>query len=252
MFLFIISAIEGMTEFLPISSTAHILFFQKLFNIPNITMEYIVTTQLGAISAIFVFYPQKIRIIVSEVIMLKPKLITTLIIITLPTLIIGFVLHILGVFHKIPTFIITINLIIGGIVMLIFAKTEGSSDNILAISTKDAIKIGIFQVFSLIPGVSRSLSVILGGIACNLSRKSAIEISLLSGFPVIFAATFLEIATKPLTNVNLYNLLLHTFVAFVFSCLGVFLMQRLANNRWDFHTFGMYRIIFGMVALFVM
>lgn len=248
MFLLLISIIVGITEFLPVSSTAHILLMKNILDVKNITIEYMVSVQLGAISAIFIFYFNRIKVIVKEIFTLKPKLITTLTIVSIPTLVCGLILHSTGIFQKIPFFIININLIIGGIVMLIFANKQGLNDDIMKISYKESLKIGLFQIFSLIPGVSRSFSVILGGLFSNLTRPAALEIALLSGFPIMLAATVLEIS-EITSTIHIMFLFKHMFVAFLFSCFSVFAIKKVVKYHNTFIIFGFYRIIIGTIAL---
>jgi undecaprenyl-diphosphatase len=248
----IISAIEGLTEFLPISSTAHILFLGHIFDI-QLQMEYIVSIQLGAILAVFFLYNHRIKIIIHEIRTNKPQLITTLIIITIPAIIVGSILHIIDFLHFIPIKLMQINLILGGVLMLIFRKSSGENNNIMNISHSSALKIGLFQIIALIPGVSRSASIIFGGIFSGLSKQCAIEVSFLSGLPIITAASFLEIYSgySRGTSLELTLLTVNVTIAFIFSCIGIVCLKWMVKYNRDFEIFGFYRIIIGSALFFI-
>lgn len=251
--IFIISAIEGLTEFLPVSSTSHILLLSYFLDF-KIGNEYLIGIQCGAMFAVFFLYRQRMQVLFHEVISLKPKLITTLSIITVPSLMMGLILHKMNFLNNISLKIMVINLIIGGILMLIFRKYSGRNDNILNISLKSAFIISIFQIVAFYPGVSRSASVIFGGMYIGLSRRAAIEISFLSGLPVIFCASVFEIYTEYTNNTHMQSfssLLIGMFVAFIFACIGIIVLKKLVKIGKDFEIFGVYRILMGVVLFFI-
>ncbi|MDA0617652.1 MAG: undecaprenyl-diphosphate phosphatase [Proteobacteria bacterium] len=244
-----ISAIEGLTEFLPVSSTAHILILSHMLDI-KLGMEYIVAVQLGAILSVFALYPNRIRQIFLELCHFKGGLWVRVLIITMPTLIIGFIFHIMNMLSVFSLHIMQINLIIGGIIMLIFRKSSGKVSDIHSISKKAAFIIGLFQIVSLIPGVSRSASVIFGGLFTGLSRKLAIEISFISGIPVIFGASVLEIYSSYSQGVALQSpatLVLNMAISSAFACMGILLLKWFASVNKDFEIFGIYRIMMGVL-----
>ena len=252
--LFFISAIEGLTEFLPVSSTAHILVFAKMFKVA-LGMEYIVGVQLGAMLAVFVLYKERMKIIFIEVFTLKPKLVNTIIIITIPSIFCGIIFHKFDIFNIISWKVISINLIFGGVLMLIFRQYSGKEQDIMEISKISALKIGFFQTLAFIPGMSRSASVIFGGLFTGLSRKCAIEISFLSGLPIIFAASVLEFFasySKGSAMQSFTVLFFSMCVSFVFACIGIQGLKFIADFKKDFEIFGIYRIIMGVVLFFIM
>ena len=255
-FIFLISAVEGLTEFLPVSSTAHILLLSHFLNV-QLGMEFVVGVQLGAILAVFVSYKKYIGIIFAEVVSRKPKLILTLIVITLPTLIAGFALHKLGylaVFEANILKIMGINLLIGGVIMLIFRKKSGNQGDILQISHTTAAKIGLIQTISLIPGVSRSASVVFGGIFSGLSKSTAMELSFLTGVPIILCATVFEFWNSYASGTSMQSpivLISSMFVAFLFAFLSIKILKTLVKSGKDFEFFGIYRIILGCALLFI-
>lgn len=250
----LISATEGLTEFLPVSSTAHILVLGYLTDI-KIGMEFLVGIQLGAVLAVCFLYFTRIKEICAEILTFKLNLATKFILITLPACLFGAVISSIGYFEFFPKYTINITLIFGGIVMLYFQKYSGSINDIRKLSNKHAIIIGLFQAISLIPGVSRSASVIVGALVCGASRRAAIEISFLSGVPIILAATVLEVYKGFKTGVHIqsYGELSIGFIcAFIFACIGIRLLKSLSNANIDFKFFGIYRIIMGSLLFFVM
>ncbi len=254
--IFLISAIEGLTEFFPVSSTAHILLASYFLNIP-LGMEFVVGVQLGAILAVFVSYKKYVNIIFCEIISLKPKILITLIAITLPTLLMGFALHKFGyleVFEDNIMKIMGINLFIGGVVMLIFRKKSGNQTEISQISKATAFKIGLIQTISLVPGVSRSASVVFGGIFLGLSKSTAMELSFLAGVPIILCATVFEFWNSYSLGMSLQSpivLISSMFVAFLFAFLSIKILKMLVQSGRDFEFFGVYRIILGCVLFFL-
>ena len=255
--IFLISAVEGLTEFFPVSSTAHILILSRLFEI-KLGMEFIVGVQLGAIFAVFLSYTKYIKAIFSEIIAMKPRLSLSLAIITTPTLIAGFALHKLGyleIFEAKIMQIMGINLFIGGVIMLIFRKKSGTQTDISQISPLTSLKIGLIQSISLVPGVSRSASVVFGGIFLGLSKSAAMELSFLSGVPIILCATVFELWNSYSSGTSVQSpivLISSMFASFLFAFLGIKILKILVKLGKDFEFFGIYRIIMGVLLFFIM
>jgi undecaprenyl-diphosphatase len=249
----LISAIEGITEFLPISSTAHILIVGHFVSF-EVTMEFLVGIQAGAILAVSFLYFTHIKQMLAEFITLNFNIIPKLALVTIPTCIIGFILSQFGYLELFPKNIMNFSLIIGGFVMLFYYKTSGSVDKFEQITYKQAVIIGFFQTIALIPGVSRSASVIVGGLVCNLKRNAAVELSFISGVPIILIATAFQIFKSYNNGASVHNYT-HLAIGFVFSflfaCLGIVILKRLVKMQIDFKFFGIYRIIMGFVLFFI-
>lgn len=248
-----ISVIEGFTEFLPISSTAHILIFSKLLDL-KITMDFLVGIQSGAILAVVFLYFGHIKTIFSEILSLKFNIIPKLIVITIPTCIAGFILSKLDYINLFSQYAIPTALILGGIIMLALQKKTGTIEEISQITYKNALTIGTFQMIALIPGVSRSASAMIGSLICKTTHKAAAEISFLSGIPIIFIASIYTIFKnyKNGENVlNFYNLGMGFCFSFCFACLGIKMLQFLIKFKIDFKFFGIYRIVIGFLLFFI-
>lgn len=245
----ILAIIEGITEFLPVSSTGHMILAQSLMNVKDeeFAKTFEIVIQLGAILSVLTIYYK--RFLVSFDIYLK------LGVAFLPTGIVGFFAYkTIKAYLFNPVTVIT-TLIIGGIVLiLIDSWTKNKKSEYTAIeniSYKNAIVIGLFQCLSMIPGVSRAAATIIGGLFAGFDRKQAAEFSFLLAIPTMFAATGYDLL-KSKDNIHSEDitlLLLGAMVAFIVAIIAVkgfiaFL------NKYGFKFFGIYRIAIG--ALFIM
>ncbi|KKU09631.1 MAG: Undecaprenyl-diphosphatase [Candidatus Woesebacteria bacterium GW2011_GWB1_45_5] len=237
----ILSAVEGLTEFLPISSTGHLILISKLLGITesDFTKTFEIAIQLGAILSIVVLYFKKF---ITDIELYK-KLFFAFI----PTAAVGFFLYpfIKGFLLGSST-ITLITLFLGGFVLIFFKKENSGSKKI---GYKEAFLIGVFQSVSIIPGVSRAAATIIGGLLVGLNRKNATEFSFLLAVPTMFAATALDIykSSAILNSSNVPSLLTGTFFSFIFAMLAVkFLVDYVKTH--DFTAFGVYRIL--LAALF--
>ncbi|MEK7110997.1 MAG: undecaprenyl-diphosphate phosphatase, partial [Patescibacteria group bacterium] len=189
----ILSIVEGITEFLPISSTGHLILVSKLLNLPQteFVKSFEIIIQLGAIMAVVVLYFKKLI----DDKKLFPKVLTAFI----PSAIIGFVLYKFIKQYLIGNpQIVLISLFIGGILLIILEKilVKIKIKNYLEIEElglKSCLLIGLSQTVSMIPGVSRAAATIIGGMSVGLSRQSAVEFSFLLAVPTMAAATGLDL-----------------------------------------------------------
>lgn len=250
----LLGIIEGLTEFIPVSSTAHLLISSYLidFNtIQNGLFEIVI--QLGAILAICVNYKEKIFNIVVNIKDTKSqKFSINIILAFLPAAILGLLFHkfIKEVFFT--NYSIAIALIIGGIAMLVFDKKnqDSQSTNIDEVSPKQALLIGLFQAIAMIPGTSRSGATIIGGLITGLNRKTATEFSFFLAIPTIAAATFYDLF-KNLDSLNYDNIQL-ILIGLVSSFLSALVVIKWFINfvsKNSFFAFAIYRIIIGIIIL---
>lgn len=248
----ILGIIEGITEFLPISSTAHLIISASWLKIPdtNTLKSFLIAIQLGAILSVAVLY---IKRVIKE-----PGLILKIGAAFIPTTIIGLAAYKLvknWLMDSLP--LIAAMLIIGGIILIIlenyFAK-KNSFQNKTEIELKDlsykkAALIGVFQSLAIVPGVSRSAATIMGGLSIGISRKNIVEFSFLLALPTMAGATFLDLYKEPpiLTNGDLIIWAVGLITAFITAILGIkFFLKFIQKN--DFKIFGWYRIIAGLVV----
>lgn len=253
---FLLGAIEGITEFLPISSTAHLILFSNLFNIPQSDFHKFleIFIQSGAILAVIFNY---FKFILNNK-HLIPKLITSFI----PTAIISLIFYklIKNIFFENQIIIISA-LILGGTIFIIFEllinkKIIQLQYNLNNLSFFQALLIGIFQSLAIIPGISRAGSVILGMLFLKFQRKDAIIYSFLLAVPTIISASLYDLYKVGINNLvfnfdNIFYLMISFLTSFIFAFLTINWLINYLNKN-SFIIFGYYRIIFGILFLIIL
>lgn len=250
----ITAIVEGITEFLPISSTAHMKFAQALMHIDPkdaFVNMFDIVIQLAAILAVVVLYWKKFVNFRGWGFYIK------LIIAVIPALIAGAFLkkHIEGVLGNIQT--IAIITVLGGVILLFVDKwfSRPRVDREEDMTNGTALKVGLFQILSIIfPGLSRSAATIIGGMASGLTRRVAAEFSFFLAVPTMAAATAKELydtykeTPEALHNSNLGMLGLGCLVSFIVSLVAIrgFISYL---QKHGFRVFGIYRIIAGLAIL---
>lgn len=251
--------VEGITEWLPISSTGHMILLEQFVKL-NVTPEFwkmfLVVIQLGAILAVVVLYfnklnpfsPKKSKEQKKDIWILWAKVLVACV----PAAIIGLLFEdIIDKFLDNP-FIVAIMLIIYGIAFIII-ESRNKKVNITELKDltyRTAAIIGVFQLLALIPGTSRSGATILGGILIGTSREIAAEFTFFLAIPVMFGASLLKLLKFGLvfTSQELIILIVGLITAFIISILAIkFLMNYIKKN--DFKAFGWYRIVLGIIVL---
>jgi len=246
----IFGIVEGISEFLPISSTGHLILTAQILNVSqsDFIKSFEIAIQLGAIFSVVVLYFKSL--------LLDLKIIKKLIAAFIPTGIIGLIFYkivkrfLLGNSH-----IVIWSLLIGGIFLIIFEllhrEKADAVNNVAAISYKQAIFIGLFQSIAIIPGVSRSAAAIVGGLSLGLKRKTIVEFSFLLAVPTMLAATVLDLSKNMSAfTCNQFIFLLVGFsTSFIVALLAIkFLISFI--QRHSFMAFGVYRILIALLFLF--
>jgi len=260
----IIAIVEGITEFLPVSSTGHMIIAQKLLGVESSEFVnlFTVNIQFGAILSVVVLYrkkfiepvkPGNIQGIRLQRFIHQFDFYLKLLVAFLPAAFFGLLFN-----NYINTLlesvvVVAISLVLGGIVLLFvdnwFRKPSGNQE----ISYPKALKIGFFQVISMIPGVSRAAATIIGGLAQKLTRKNAAEFSFFLAVPTMLAASVLELykAYHVITPENIKILLLGNVVAFVVAMMAIKGFISFLTKH-GFRVFGYYRIVVGLVILLLL
>lgn len=240
--------LEGITEFLPISSTAHLILASSLLKLQQTEFlkTFNVVIQLGAIlSVVFVYWR---KLLLSKEVMLR------IIIAFIPTAIIGFLLEKIirnVLFESITT--ILWSLFIGGIVLVLFEAFHKESTSAVRsmeeMTYVQAFIVGLVQAISVIPGVSRAGATIVGGLSLGISRKAIVDFSFVLAVPVMLAATVLELV-KHGSEMSFDNvgLLLVGFVTSFIVALGVIKWLLRFIKRHSFMTFGLYRVAVAVLC----
>lgn len=245
----ILGIIEGLTEFLPVSSTGHLILTAEILGLPvdNFLTLFEVVIQLGAILAIVTLYFKKFLLDWT----MNKKLVVAL----LPSLVVGALFYpfIKSLFASPITVVVT--LFVGGIIILLtesFLAKKGESwvkvDTVDDVNYRNAFLIGLFQAVSVIPGVSRAGATILGGLFLGLRRKAVVEFSFLLAVPTMIAASAKDISENHsvLQGANVGLLIIGFVVAYITALFAVkFFLRYVQTNT--FKPFGWYRIIIAVL-----
>ena len=248
----ILGVIEGVTEFLPISSTGHLIVASEFLGIDQtgVTKAYEVIIQFAAILAVILNYPSKFTL-------KHIDLWTKIFIAFLPIAAIGFLFS-TQVKAMFSLQIVAIMFIVGGIVFLIVEKfydeSKHTTSDVEDITYKQSLYIGIAQIFALIPGTSRAGSSIIGAMLVGLNRKASAEFSFLLAFPVMCATTAYDLLkhhNELFSDAHLLNLTIGFVISFVIAYLTIKLFLKFLES-FTFVAFGVYRILFGIILLAIM
>ena len=263
----ILGIIEGITEWLPVSSTGHMILvdeFLKLDASEGFKELFFVVIQLGAILSVPVLFFNKLNPFGKTKGEEEKKKVLSLwgkvLIGVAPAGVIGVLLDDWFDEHFYNYVIVALALIIYGIVFIVIEKMRKAKNDdsftvndVYDLTYKDAVKIGLFQVLSLIPGTSRSGSTIIGGMLSGVSRSASAEFSFFMAIPVMLGASALKIlkfllAGLAMTSLEIWILIAGIVVSFAVSLTSIkFLMEFVRKH--DFSAFGIYRIVLGALVL---
>ncbi len=247
--------IEGITEWLPISSTGHMILFEEFVKL-EISDEFynffLVAIQLGAVLAAAIYFA---KFILGRSFRDNVSLLFKIIVSCIPAGIVGFLMDDWIDAHFYNYVVVSLMLIIFGIVFLLVDKERNSvGRGIQEISYTDAIYIGFFQMLSAVfPGTSRSGATIIGGLVRGLSRQAAAEYTFIMAIPVMFGASLLKLLKLEVapTGYELSVLGIGSLTAFVVSILCINLLLKYIKTK-SFKVFGYYRIALGLLVLLYM
>ena len=240
----ILSIVEGLTEFLPVSSTGHMILMEGILGMKSndFIQAFIINIQFGAILSVVVLYWKRFF----QTLSFYYKLFVAF----LPAAIIG-----LSLIHYInellqSVYVVAVMLIIGGVVLVFVDKWFKNPAKNQEVTYKKALVIGFYQVLSMIPGTSRSAATIIGGMTQKLTKKTAAEFSFFLAVPTMFAASGYKLLEnyKAINVNNIGILLFGNVVAFVVALIAIKSFIRFLTNH-GFKLFGYYRIVVGLVIL---
>lgn len=245
---FVLGVVEGFTEFLPISSTGHMIVVSSWLglNQNESVKAFEVIIQLAAILAVIFNYKEKFQ---TRYIPLWSKIFVAF----LPLAVVGFIFR-----HQIKELfsveVVATMFIIGGIIFILLEKfydpKKHTTTRVEDVSLKQAIAIGIAQVFALIPGTSRAGSTIVGALLAGLDRKSSAEFSFLLALPVMLATSGYDTLKHyhDFAGSNIWVLMVGFITAFLTALLTMKLFLKFLE-KFTFTAFGVYRILFGLILL---
>lgn len=263
----IIAIIEGLTEFLPVSSTGHMIITQNILGVESTdyVKAFTFIIQFGAIlSVVWLYWKRffqlgKVPEGVSgwKALLIKYDFYWKLFIAFLPAAIFGLLFSdaIDAMLEKVE--VVAITLVIGGIFMLFCDKIFNKGSESTKLTEKRAFMVGLFQCISMIPGVSRSMATIVGGMSQKLTRKAAAEFSFFLAVPTMLGATIYKVyklvkvgGTQLITD-NLDTLIIGNIVAFIVALLAIKFFINFVS-RHGFKAFGWYRIVIGAAILIML
>jgi undecaprenyl-diphosphatase len=256
----ILGFVEGISEFLPISSTGHLILTSKLLGLPDseFLKSFEIAIQLGAILAVVVLYWRKLLFNKDTFLKVCAAF--------LPTAIIGLLVHDLAkqyLLSSAPT--VLWSLFLGGIFLIVFERwhgvmvsasnqdtlrrAQGDTSDLKSITYKRAVVLGLFQSIAIIPGVSRSASTIVGGLLLGLNRKTIVDFSFLLAIPTMAAATGLDLLKSydQFTSDDAMDLGIGFVVSFIVALASIKWLLGYIKNH-SFQAFGVYRIMVALIA----
>jgi undecaprenyl-diphosphatase len=264
----IIAIVEGLTEFLPVSSTGHMIITQKLLGmeIDDFVKAFTVNIQFGAILSVIVLYWKRFIKINKDFVPEKPsesKIVfffqrifgmfdfyVKLFIAFIPAAVLGLLLSDLIDNMLENVVVVAIMLVLGGVVLVFVDNWFNNEKSNAEVTRPSAFKIGLFQCIAMIPGVSRSAATIIGGMTQKLSRKTAAEFSFFLAVPTMFAAAGYKMVQnyQVFTVENLGVLIVGNVVAFIVAMVAIKTFITFLT-RHGFKVFGYYRIVVGTIIL---
>lgn len=243
----VIAVVEGITEFLPISSTGHMIISQALLGmeIDEFTKAFTVNIQFGAILSVVVLYWKRF--------LQSWSFYQKLFVAFLPAAAIGFLAgdFIDSLLENVM--VVAVMLLIGGVLLLFVDKWFRKENENQEITYPTALKIGFWQCIAMIPGVSRSAATIIGGMQQKLSRKNAAEFSFFLAVPTMAAASGYKLLKdyKHITAENIDILIIGNLVAFVVAMIAIKTFITFLQKH-GFKVFGWYRIVVGLVLIILL
>ena len=256
----IIAIVEGLTEFLPVSSTGHMIITQNLLGVQQgnpFVHAFTFIIQFGAILSVVCFYWKRFfQMRNYEEFISKMKFYGLLIVGVIPAVVVGLAAKKSGLLDRLldSVEVVAVMLVLGGIFMLFCDRIFNMGREENKVTCKRAFFIGLFQCLSVIPGMSRSMSTIVGGMQQKLTRKNAAEFSFFLAVPTMAGATLLDLidmfgeGTTWATSNNIMLLIVGCIIAFI---VALFAMKWFVSflTKYGFKAFGWYRIIVGLIIL---
>ena len=265
----IIAIVEGLTEFLPVSSTGHMIIAQNLLGVAQgdpFVHAFTFIIQFGAILSVVVLYwkrffrldhtPAPVGASSWQKFKHKWYFYWLLLVGVLPAVIIGLAAKKSGLLDWLldSVMVVAIMLVAGGVFMLFCDRIFNKGSEAVELDERKAFKIGLFQCISVIPGVSRSMATIVGGMSQKLSRRKAAEFSFFLAVPTMAGATLLDLVDLFKDNAEWATS--HNIIVLIVGCVVAFIVALLAMKwfvnfltKYGFKAFGWYRIVVGVVIL---
>ncbi len=257
----VLGLVEGITEFLPISSTGHLILAGKLMNFEGANANtFEIFIQLGAILAVVVLYHYRFTDLFrdwksgwNQTGFVGIRGISLLAVTTFPALVMGYLFHKIIKLYLFGPLTVAIALAVGGVAILLVEhyKPEPSISEMDNLTYRQALFVGLFQCFALWPGFSRSAATLMGGLLSGVDRKTAAEYSFLAAVPIMVVATLYDLYKEwnGLTSADLQGLA----IGFVFSFLSAILAVKIfvgLLQKYTLRPFAYYRVVLAVVVFY--
>ena len=254
------SLVQGITEFLPISSSAHLFILEKFLNWTIRGRTMAIAAHLGSLFAVILYLKYDIINIIKSFFKVKNyfqdnniKLVKNIIVITIPIILVG-----LFIFKDLDNKLLTFNIIawssiIGATLLFISDKFKTKEKNIASLSFFECFFIGILQIFALIPGASRSGTIITAARMLNIHRIEATKLGLYTSLPTIIGAVILELVwliNNELNSAKYLYIFITCIMSFIFAYLSIILLMKWLKTK-SFTPFVLYRILLGFMMLII-
>ena len=249
--IFILSFIQGLAEFLPISSSFHLIVFRDIFLVGNniitsdLELTFDIALHMGTLFGVLFYFKKDFVNMFKE----KHNILINLIVATIPAAIVGFLFEnfIESIVRKSYILLIMIFIIMGFIIYLVdnYSNNKKTINNM---SIKDAMFIGISQVFSLIPGVSRSGMTITASRLLKINREDSTKFSFFLSVPIILGAVVLQLLKIDFNAININYFFIGIIISFLTGLLSIKILLKYVKNN-NFKVFMIYRIILGLIVL---
>ena len=256
--------VQGVTEYLPISSSAHLILLPQFMDTQDLGQTFDVFLHLATLLSTLVYFwkdwlgifktvPVIGGLTSLERVQPSPVHFRLLVVATIPALLVGGLLQLLpeNIFRS--PLLIVFTLALGGILLFVVDHFMIRDREFKDIQMKDGLVVGLFQCLALIPGVSRAGATIIGGRFCGLDRAAAARFSFLMSAPVILAAVTFKLRDPSVlfnSEVGVLPLMVAFFSAFISGCLAIGFLLRLLN-RFGYFSFAVYRIVLALVVFYV-
>jgi undecaprenyl-diphosphatase len=251
----ILGLVEGLTEFLPVSSTGHLILFGDLLKFHgSVASVFDIVIQMGAIAAVLIAYRERFVHVATSFVTDKgsQRFILLLLVAFLPAAVIGAIFHQAIKDYLFNTQVVAIALIVGGVIMLAVDRMKITTrvEEVDNMSLMDAFKIGIFQCFAMVPGISRSGATIIGGMVGGLTKKASAEFSFFLAVPTLTAAALYDLYKNwHSISPDDWGLIAAGFLSsLVFGYLVIIAFIRIVV-KVGFTPFAIYRIVLGAALL---
>ena len=253
---FLIGFIQGITEFLPISSSGHLVIFAELAKWEDQGLFTDIAVHFGTLFAVLFYMKKEIKILILNILslqILEDRIVFKIIVATLPAIIVGFFIYdLVNLFFR-NIEVMAFSSIVFALILFIADKTKIEEKNWNHISFKESFLIGLWQVLAFIPGASRAGVTITGARFLNFNRSDATKFSMLLSIPIILASLSMSllnyyIEDKPI--LNFYPSLFAAFIAFITALISITFMMKIIKVT-NFNIFIIYRILLGILILFI-